>query len=53
MNPEEIKVSKLLLADIEKHSEPKDRFDALIRYDVFTRAVWQRAQAENLAQQKK
>jgi hypothetical protein len=48
MNDQEAKIAKLLLTDIEKAAEPKARFDAIIRYETFTKAVWARAQADHL-----
>lgn len=44
----ETSIANLLLDDIQQHAEPKERFDAIVRYELFTRGIWQRAQAENL-----
>jgi hypothetical protein len=46
MNEDETIVAKLLLADVEKTTDPKGRFDAIVRYELFTRAAMQRANAE-------
>lgn len=49
MNDQEAEVAKLLLEDIKNAKEPKIRFDAIIRYESFMKAVWARAQADHLA----